>query len=46
MRRPATDQMCRLRGLDFAALMVTDITQHFSLLLVAGGPRVRARDQG
>ena len=38
----ALDQMCRLRGLDFAALMVTDITQHFSLLLVAGDPRVRA----
>ena len=29
------------RGLHFAALMVTDITRHFSVLLVAGDPRVK-----
>jgi manganese-dependent inorganic pyrophosphatase len=38
----ALDNLCRLRGLDFAALLVTDITCHFSLLLLAGDRRVRA----
>lgn len=38
----ALDALCRDRGLDFAALMVTDITLHFSLLLVSGDARVRA----
>jgi len=30
------------RRLDFACLMITDITKHYSLLLVAGDERVRA----
>lgn len=31
---------CRERRLDFSCLMVTDITKHFSLLMLAGDPRV------
>ena len=38
----ALSALVRDRGLDFAALLVTDITRHNSVLLVAGEARVRA----
>ena len=37
----ALGQLVADRKLDFAALMVTDITRHFSLLMVEGDPRVK-----
>jgi len=33
-------ELCRDQQLDFACLMVTDITKHYSLLVTAGDPRV------
>lgn len=40
--REALGRLVRERKLDFAALMITDITRHFSLLMVAGDARVVA----
>ncbi len=36
----ALDAFVRERGVDFACLMITDITSHYSLLMMAGDPRV------
>lgn len=38
----ALDRRVNERGLNFAALMITDITRHFSLLMVAGDERLKA----
>lgn len=38
----ALAQLVAEKRLDFAALMITDITRHFSLLMVAGDDRVKA----
>ena len=40
--RDALKRMVASRGLDFVTLMVTDITTHFSVLIVEGDPRVIA----
>ncbi len=40
--RAALRALIKNRGLDFACLMITDITSHFSLLLLEGDPRVVA----
>lgn len=37
----ALNELVRSRSLDFAALMVTDITRHTSLLMVAGAEKVK-----
>ena len=37
----ALGELVRLRNLDFAALMITDITRHTSLLMVAGAEKVK-----
>jgi manganese-dependent inorganic pyrophosphatase len=41
--RDALDEMRKEKGLDFAALLITDITRHYSLLLVAGDERIIAK---
>ncbi|MCE9615523.1 MAG: putative manganese-dependent inorganic diphosphatase [Lentisphaerae bacterium] len=40
--REALSRLTLERGLDFAALMITDIGRHFSLLMIAGDRRVVA----